>query len=112
MISLNRYLKPCWKIKTVYLQRFLEAKTLTGSYLLNTDSFYFSFEYVIGKNNTITGMYFISRLDHKKLPKKRFKVVRIFMNSSVGWPALKQTSIKADNYKMSFKADNFLFLSN
>ena len=61
----------------------MEAKTLTGSYLLNTDSFYLSFEYVIGMNNTITGMYFISRLDHKKLPKKRFKVVRIFMNSSV-----------------------------
>ena len=56
-------------METVYLKSFSEAKTLTGANLLNTYSFYLSFEYVIGIINTITGMYFIRRLNHEKMSK-------------------------------------------
>ena len=72
-----------FQLKTVYLKSFFEAKTLTGSNFQITDSFILSFWYIIGMINTITGMYFIWRLEYKKLPKKRFKVVRIFIHSSV-----------------------------
>ena len=64
----GNYTQNC-QMKTVYLKSFLEAKTLTGANLLNTYSFYLSFEYVIGIINTITGMYFIRRLNHEKMSK-------------------------------------------
>ena len=56
-------------MKTVYLKSFFEAKTLTGSNFQITDSFILSFWYIIGMINTITGMYFIRRLNHEKMSK-------------------------------------------